>query len=83
MVVVWSEACYLHCPSEVTFSIAESGACVQKLLRNMNVIIGGASTIRGGKKLRGRYGTEQGQPFIGEMALKGWTVPLAVAKGVA
>ena len=50
MVVVWYEACYLHCPSEVTFSIAESGACVQKLLHNMNAIIGGASTIKGGKK---------------------------------
>ena len=49
MAVVWSAACYLHCPSEVTFSIAESGACVQKLLHNMNLIIGGASTIRDGK----------------------------------
>ena len=54
VLVVWSEeeAYYLHCLPlsrkqfpEVTFSIAESGACVQKLLRNMTAIIGGASTI--------------------------------------
>ena len=59
VLVVWSEeeAYYLHCLSlsrkefpEVTFSIAESGACVQKLMRNMNFIVGGASTIRDGKK---------------------------------
>ena len=81
MVVVWSEACYLHCPSEVTFSIAESGACVQKLLRNMTAIIGGASTIRDSKQMRGRYGTEHGQQFKGGMALKGWAVPFVVAKG--
>ena len=56
----------------MTFSIAESGACVQKLLRNMNFIVGGASTIRGGKKMRGRYGTEHGQQFKGETAKEGW-----------
>ena len=88
MVVVWSEAYYLHCPSlshkqlpKVTFSIAESGACVQKLLRNMTAIIGGASTIRDSKQMRGRYGTEHGHQFKGGMALKGWAVPFVVAKG--
>ena len=90
VLVVWSEeeAYYLHCLPlsrkqfpEVTFSIAESGACVQKLLRNMTAIIGGASTIRDSKQMRGRYGTEHGQQFKGGMALKGWAVPFVVAKG--
>ena len=88
VLVVWSEeeAYYLHCLSlshkqlpEVTFSIAESGACVQKLLRNMTAIIGGASTIRDSKQMRGRYGTEHGQQFKSGMAMKG--CPFVVAKG--
>ena len=45
----------------------------------MNVIIGGASTIRDSKQMRGHYGTEHGQQFKGGMAMKG--CPFVVAKG--
>ena len=63
VLVVWSEeeAYYLHCLSlshkqlpEVTYSIVESGACVQKLLRNTNVII--RVHNQGRQKMRGRHG---------------------------